>query len=234
MGYQTTTLATLRLRLQERYESTPFWNNAEALHALNEALRKWNLYVGQWKTIATVPTTPNTVWYSMGASTIIYPLRAEWQSYPLATCDTESMDYFRPNWEAETTATSGAPSRPTMLIPAGLNLFALWPADSAGGSNMVLDGVRSTPVLAADTDFLDAGEEEVHAIVGEALCIAAFKESGRRFATAQLYHQQFLRAALSKNGRLKTSFLFRKFAGLDVARRARELEIPTQVGAQNG
>src|SRR5258708_24106054 len=123
MGYQVTTLATLRLRLQERYEATPFWSNAEALHAINEALRKWNLYTGQWKITALLPTTANTVWYSTGASTIVYPLRAEFQSFPLMAAGVDSMDAFRPNWESQTTASSRVPTRPTMLIPPGLNLL---------------------------------------------------------------------------------------------------------------
>lgn len=235
MAYQRTTLATLRTRLQERYESVPFWSNSEALQGLNEALRKWNLYVGQWKTRATVATVANQVWYNMAPSTIVYPLRAEWQSFPLSVCDVDAMDAFRANWEAETSASGGTvPAQPQMLIPAGLNLFALWPADSVGSSNMVLDGIRSTPVLVADTDFVDLGEEELHALLGEALCILAFKEGGARWTACQRFHQEFLQAAASKNQRLKVSFIYRKYAGLDTARNARLNEAPQETGVVNG
>lgn len=227
MGYQATTLATLRTRLQERWENVPFWSATEARNALNEALRKWNLYVGQWKATKIVVTVANQVWYNLGPSTIVYPLRGEWQSFPLQVCSVEDMDYFRANWEAETSASGGdVPARPQQIIPAGLTLFALWPADAVGGSNMVLDGVHATPVLSADGDFVDLGEEEMHAILGEALVIAAFKEGGQRWAAVQHFHQDFLLAALSKNSRLKTSFLFRKLAGLDTARSARPMAVP--------
>lgn len=230
MAYQRTTLATLRLRLQERWESVPFWSNGEALWALNEALRKWNLYTGQWKTILPLATVANQVWYTL-PSTLVLPFRAEWQSYPLTVSSLEDIDNFRSRWEGETTATGGiVPTRPKLIIPAGMSLIAIWPADSVGGSNMLLDGVRQTPTLAADTDFVDLGEEELHALLGEALCLAAFKEGGARFTACQRFHQEFLQAAAYKSGRLRASSVFRKMAGLDVARQQRPRA--AQQGAQ--
>ena len=439
MGYQRTTRATLRTRLKERWESVPFWTDAEANWAINESLRKWNLYVGQWKSTTTLLTVKNQVWYLIGnykfnqgltnywkmeegsgtgvridsidglpltpsvavtqvpgkhnfavqvpfggaltaaagvnwqtaysiglwftfptdgtgiaivaatggfaltltktsgsrlslgtpagsatgstpvtagsyyhvvltysgtgqysvylngalelsffdittpinggitfqaptasgsvtfdetlrynialsqsqvstlynggagffidsiIGTLIYPLRMEWQSYPMNACSIEDMDAFRMNWETETTASGGSvPTRPLLYIPAGLTLFAIWPADSVGGSNMVVDSVLETPILTNDSDFIDLGEEELHALIGEALSIAAFKEGGARFEACKRFHQEFIQAALGKNSRLKTSFKFKKYAGLDTAWSSKPLRVPQQVGENNG
>lgn len=225
MPYQTVTLAQLRQQLQERWEATPFWTDTEALHALNEAMRVWNMFTGMWKKTQTTPTVANQVWYTFSSS-FVYNMKVNFNSFNMDLGSLSSMDNGRSTWEGETTTSGGAvPTRPTVWIPAGLRTLAIWPADAAGSNMLVLDGVTNTPVLVNDTDYIDLAQSEHDALLGEALCIAAFKEGGQRFEAAKKFHKEFLAAALAQNSRLSASAYFRKALGLDVNRGERPMGV---------
>lgn len=227
MAYQQVTLATLRTTLQAKADGgSPFWSNTEDLDAINESLRSWNLLTGMWKTRVVMPTVANQVWYTL-ASSLVYDLRMDFGSYPMEISSLPSLDNGQPAWEGETTATTGVPTRPLMFAPAGLRMFAIWPADAVGGTTLVIDSVLSTPQLAADADFIDIGYQELGALLGECLHILTFKKGGPAFEATKHYHQEFLRAAADQNGRLRASALFRRFMGLDLARSQRPFKVPT-------
>lgn len=226
MPYQAVTLAQLRQDLKDQWESVAFWNDADANSYLNEALRVWNLLTAQWKRRITITTTANTVWYSV-PSTLVYNLRMDFSSFPMEVTSLFDLDNGQPNWEGETTSSGGnVPTRPVIFAPAGLNMFAIWPADAAGGNMLVVDGVRQTPVLTADADFVDLGQEEMNAILGYALHIGTFKEGGSRFGATQRFYQDFIRTAAEKNQRLKASTMYRRVMGLDNQRQQRPVKTP--------
>jgi hypothetical protein len=225
MTYRSVTLAQLQSQLAERYESSPFWTATQALHALNEALRVWNMLTGMWKKTQTQLTTANTVYYTFSSS-FVYNMKVSFGSRPMEIGSLSSMDNGRPTWEGETTASGGAvPTRPTIWIPAGLRMLAIWPADAVGGTTLVLDGVCVTPVLAAAGDFVDLAQSEHDALLGEALFILAFGEGGQRFEATKEFHKAFLTAALEQNSRLSQSAYFRKALGLDLNRGERPMGI---------
>lgn len=225
MPYQAVTLAQLQQQLKDRWESVAFWTDAEATTYINDALRWWNLFTAQWKRRVVITTVANQVWYSV-PSTLIYDLRMDFTTTPMDVTSLTDLDNGRPGWEGETTATSGVPTVPTFFAPAGLNLFAIWPADAVGDRQLVVDGVRATPVLSAAGDFLDLGQEELTAILGEALHTAAFKEGGGRWQNTQPLHQAFLLAAADRNERFKASTYFRRAMGLDSNRSQRPTRAP--------
>ena len=231
MSYQQVTLAQLQALLAARYESVPFWTTDESTTAINEALRLWNMLTGYWKRKAVVSTSAGNHWLNVD-STLLYQLRMTWEDYPMELSSLGDLDNARSGWEADTvggTRSDGEtlPNRPFVFAPAGLNLFAIWPAD-ATTHQITVDSIRETPVLSAPTDFVDIGQEELHAILGYALHYLAFKEGGARFAATQDLYKQFISAAALKNGKLNASTYFRNVMGLDLNRKQRPMEMPLE------
>lgn len=225
-GYCSTSLSTLRTLLQLKWESVPFWSNEEARTAINEALRVWNMLTGMWKRRETITTIANQVWYSL-TSTMVYELRMDFGMKPMELTSITDLNNGRPGWEGESTLTTGAPAKPTLFAPAGLTLVGIWPADAAGGNQLVLDSVRQTPVLVNDTDCMDYPNSDFSTLLGFALHVASFKEGGRRFSSTQRYRREFLMAAAQLNSRLKASAFFRREMGLDMNRVQMPMELPT-------
>jgi len=219
------------------FEATPFWTATEANRAINETLRWWNLLVGYWRKMETIVTVANSASYLL-SSTLILPARVNFSSYPLDIGTIFDLFQARPNWIAETSSLGApVPPRPTIWAPIGMKRIAIWPSDPVGGTTLVVDAVRSTPVLTLDTDFIDIGREEFSNLGGEALHILAFKEGGARWESTLHWHQDFLKAALARNSMLYASDFYRRAAGLDFGRaqhrmRREELESKGQQAPQ--
>lgn len=220
MPYTTTTLADLQLSMIQRWDSVVFWTAEEARLALNEALRDWNLLTGRWRTRVLVSATaavpdvllPGVLTYAMRVTT--------GAGAPLIPSSILELDLGQPQWRRETTATPGAPARPTLWAPVSLTQIAIWPAFSSGNS-LLIDGVMATPVLVQLTDTVDLGEEIVDVLADMALHVVAFKEAGDRWRATRSYFEAFLRAAAEENALLKQNQAYRRWAGLD---RRRDLQ----------
>ncbi len=224
MPHTAVTLATLRQDLQDRYEHQNFWTDEEARLFLNQALRWWNLFTGRWKKREIVNTVANVPWVSL-SSTLVYPVTIRFQDEPaMRRSSIADLSMAKVGWQGQTTADGGViPTTPRLWAPAGLNLFAIWPADAVGGLPLLVDSVRQTPVLVNAIDTVDLTEAEHHALLGEALFIGAFKLGGQRLAATAAFHKAFLLAALDQNDRLRASTIFRKAAGLDTGRGERPI-----------
>jgi len=228
MPFQVSTLAALQATLAQRVDGSVFWTPEEARLALNETLRDWNLLVGRWRATLTLSTAAPaagvpTVEYALGA-TLIYGTRVKVGSAPALTpTSIFELDYGRPSWRYETTATGGdVPTAPLLWAPISLQRIAIWPATATAGSNdLLVEGVAATPVLVHAGDFVDLSEAVVDLVVDFALHVLAFKEGGARFAATQDTLTDFLQAAAEENGLLKASQAFRRYAGLD---RRRDLQ----------
>jgi hypothetical protein len=220
MAYTTTTLAQLRIGMEERWDSTIFWTPEEARLAINEALRFWNLLVGRWARLRTLSTGAGTVEYDLGA-TLIYGTRVSMAGgLPLTVTSTTELDPGRPTWRSETTASGGdVPPIPTLWAPISLQRIAIWPATAGIVVNgLLVNGVAATPVLVEEADTVDLGEELHDPLLDFALHVAAFKEGGPRWQATLPYFTSFLQAAAEENALLKTSKAFRRAAGLDQRR----------------
>lgn len=209
MAFQRVTLATLRTDLLAHWGSVAFWSNEEARLAFNEALRYWNLFTGRWRTRIVMATTANTVWYTTSSS-LSLNAQIAFNERPLGFATLPGLDRAQPNWEGERTTTGGdVPTRPTAWAPAGWTRFAIWPADAAGSNSLVVDGVRVTPTLVNDEDWVDLGEGDHDVLVGYALHVAAFKRGGELFRATLPLYSQFLEAAADQNERLRGTSFYR-------------------------
>lgn len=214
MAYQSLTRATLRARLQEYWEGTPFWDTTEANNAINEALRFWNMLTGRWHGREVRQTDPNVHDYAI-TNTILYRTRLLYNGLPMSPTSYQSLMSARPSWLIETTASGGdVPTRPKVWCPISLRLILIWPADAAAHNALTIDGVATTPQLTADGQFVDLAEADVSVLLPYALHVASFKKGGQWFAQTAPAYSKFLRAAAEENQLLTTSQTFRRWAGL--------------------
>jgi hypothetical protein len=137
---------------------------------------------------------------------------------------------YRRNWRTQTTATGGGvPTTLREWAPVGLRAIALWPTDAVGGTTVTVDAVRLTPVLAADGDLLDLGEEELGLVLSEALWILSFKRPSV-MPQLQGLHQAFLQGCIERNDQLRASAYFRAALGLDQEQRLEGVRRPVAEG----
>lgn len=240
MAYQQVSLQTLLDRLADRHESVPFWSPADGVSGLQETMRWWQLFTAQWKARALMPTIAATAfptgWLYAAPSPIVSILRASYQGIPLKPASRVDFDLGYRNWRSQTIAAGGAvPTRPTFWAKVGLNKALIWPADTAAGNPIEIDGTVSAPVLAADPTnptkpeldaFIDLGQEEEPIILDEALHLIAFKLGGTHWKKTFAGHQRFLKAAVDRNAKLKAETAFREVMGLDQATNQRPYRRP--------
>jgi hypothetical protein len=216
-GYEQITLAQLRTRLQNRYESVPFWSTAEANAALNEALCTWGMLTGRWKERGVGVTVKDTYEVSL-PSTMVYGMRVLFNGYPLSPSNLFDLNHGQPNWRAETTASGGGvPTRPTVWVPISLTLIYVWPADAVGHNGWTFDGVSATPILTNDAQYVNLPEADLSVLLGFALHVLTLKKGGQWFAATHKYLREFLLAAVRENSIISTAQFYRKFMG-DYAR----------------
>lgn len=213
MPYAAITRATLRSRLQDRYTGDPFWTATEADDAINEALRYFNLFTGYWRGPATANTTINSPFVTAPA-TLTYKTRVYVSGRALTRKSIVELYRSRRNWRTQTTAT-GLPVPVTIRewAPIGLGTIAIWPTDAVGGTTLTFDGVKLTPILTADGQFLDLGEEEITIILSEALWVLSFKRPSLQEGFKEK-HEFFLKGCLERNDQLRMSAYFREALGL--------------------
>lgn len=216
MSYTAVTFAEMRLLLQQKWESVPFWTTEEANNAINEALLVWNSLTGYWQQRVTVLTQANAWDYPLPAS-MVFGFRVEFNGKTMGSSSIQDMDDGKPGWRDQTTADGGSvPDEPKIWVPISLELIAIWPADALGNNVLTLDGMAQTPRLVNDADVVDIGQDELNMVLGYALHVASLKEGGARFAATQGHFQAFLKAANENNAKLMESAQFRHFAGMDL------------------
>lgn len=225
MAYTQVTRAQLRGRLQDRYTGDPFWSVTEANDAINEALRYFNLYTGYWRGTATANTTINNPFVTVPA-TLTYRTRVFVAGRVLDRRSILEFYRMQRNWRTQTTA-SGSPVPTTMRrwAPIGLGAVAIWPADAVGNTQLTFDAVKLTPILTADGQFIDLGQEEEGLILDESLWILSFKQPSR-MDQLRSRHQTFLMGCVERNDQLRKSSYFREALGLDAEQRLEPARVP--------
>jgi hypothetical protein len=209
MPYTATTRADLRLLLQQRYESSPFWTDTDANLAINQTLRTWNLLTSYWRRRLTVANVPNDPLVPI-PGTLAQQTACTWQGLPMTGVSVEELNLLTLDWWQARAGVGTAPARPLFWAPVGLNLIALYPASSVQGS-LNVDGVRATPVLTADGDFVDIGPEELDTLTGYALHVCAMKAGASFLERTKPYLEQFIKAAVERNGLLKKTRWYTHF-----------------------
>lgn len=216
MAYQQVTLSKFRARLMERLGnlSATFFTTLELNAYIMESVRVWNSMTGYWKGPQLFNTTTSP-WYVV-QGTIFSSVRVTWNGSPLSPIALYDLDSGRPNWQSETVAGGGdVPSTPQLYAIGATNLIAIWPSDTVTTNQLKIDGVLSTPLLIADTDFLDIGQEEFALLLDYCEHLALFKEGGAEWEAGMPLLQNFITGATARNGMLQKSNLYTKFMGGD-------------------
>jgi hypothetical protein len=218
VAYTSTTRATLRARLQDRYTGDPYWSTVEANDALNESLRQFNLFTGYWRGNATAPTVINTP-FVVVPGTLTYRTRVTRVGKALTRKSIVELYRSKRNWRTQTTA-SGSPVPTTIQewAPVGLSAIAIWPTDAVGGTVLTFEAVKLTPVLTADGQFVDIGDEELKLVLDEALYVLSFKLPSV-MEQMKPKHMAFLAGCLERNDQMRASSYYRRVLGLDAQQR---------------
>ncbi len=226
--YQQVQLATLKQRLADRMEQVPWWTPDEARRALNEGLRIYSAATGFWRAVVSVPTVPNSPYVAL-PGTLVQSTRVTWNGLPLEPVTLHDLSYgVHTNWRGITTATPGAPPRPVYWARVSLTLLVIYPSDAyasvMGTHALQVNGVRNTPVLVNDTDFVDLGQEQFDVLLGYAQHVLSFKLGGRAFTSTYPGWLALLKAAAQENRQFAKSEFYRRTLGLDVLYKARQTE----------
>ncbi len=205
-----------------------FWRADEVTRILQEAFRIFNCLTGFWRDRIDAGFTVAGQHYYATPAGLTYILRVEVNGVPLASSSLYDLDYGRPTWESESATGT---TLPQMFAPAGVNLFALWPASSAGGESLIVEGVTPAPLLSS-VGFVNLGKDELEVILDYAGHVAQFKEGGQEFEASQEVFKEFLKEAGSRNAVLMQSAKFRKWMGLSDQKKRPMRTSDERVGAR--
>ena len=228
--YSQVTLAQLRAYFYEQVDqNTNFFRTDEVDRILQESVRVFNCLTGFWRGQLPVAggTVANQHFYTVPTG-MTYMLRVEVNQRPLGSSSLWDLDYGQPNWEAESAASGEFPQ---VFAPAGVNLFAIWPASFAGGESLVVEGVVAAPVLTT-VGSIDLGQDELEMILDYAEHVAQFKEGGQEFEASQLLLKEFLKEAGERNAVLMQSSKFRTWMGLTDQKKRPMRQPDPRVGAR--
>lgn len=230
MAYQQFNLAQLQALFYEQVGgNTNFFRLDEATRILQESFRVFNCLTGFWRDRVDMSAlTAGQHWYIVPASLLTYILRVEVNGVPLQSSSLYDLDYGRGTWESEI-CTAG--TIPTAFAPAGVNMFAIWPASFAGGESLVVEGVVPAPVLTS-VGSVNLGSDELEMILDYAGHVAQFKEGGQEFEASQEVFKEFLKQAGSRNAVLMQSSKFRTWMGLTDQKKRPMRQPSPHVGAR--
>lgn len=225
MPWQILTLADLQTRLAGKTEAQPWWTADQARRAINEGLRVWNAITGMWTAPTTVTTIPDDPHLRV-SGTLVKATRVSIAGRRLEPTSLRGLDLAVPGWETATTATGGIhPNQVVYWAPIGLTEIMLYPADAAPGqTDVVVDGVRNTPILAVSGDYLDMGSDEVSTLLGYALHVLSFTKGIEAVQATLPLRTAFFAAAAKRNAVFAASNLYKQITGADRLRFARPIE----------
>ncbi len=114
-------------------------------------------------------------------------------------------DSYNANWQG------AAPGAPSALYYAGLNVVALSPAPSTAGYSVTANVVRNMVVPTVNGDFIQAGRDDIGAILDESQHIAMLKCGGAEFIQTLPLHLNLLRRCALYNSKLAAESLYLEF-----------------------
>ena len=206
-GFQNTTLAQLQTQLAERYAGRIFWSADAARRAINEAMRIWNVLVGQWHTNYPFVTLAGDPYVPMTGG-VFKALRVKYNSVALNMSSLDALDARFPNWRS----TSGTPS---LWAPVSLTTVVIYPNDAVGGNAISVDAYSPAPILVNPGDFINLGSEEFSTLLGYALHVLSQSAGIADLKSTQGLYVAFMKAAAVRNEYFANSSFYRKLIGLD-------------------
>lgn len=243
MAYQQITLAQLQTLLSARFDNgNGFWSSQEQIDAINESLSLFQCATGRWRQRYILTTVANRCFYfipglaqlqASGICQVLQPIRASFNGLPaLGFTSISDMDLSNPGWQAQTTATSGAPTTPQMCGPAGLNYFFLWPADAAGNNSLAVDALTNAPQLVNAGDFINLDSTEIVGVLDYSQWRLSFKRGGLFFQRTFPLFQGYLKILVERNAYLANLAPFRQIVGADFARNYSPRRISDRTGRE--
>ena len=188
----TVTLSQLQSRVYSRLDNNALlYTASEVTAAINEQIRVINLITGYIQTSVLVPgsSRPNQQWYNVPAG-ILVPLRVQFEQTVLEKYSLTNMGMIAPNWLTENTANTGAPV--SHWTSVGLQKFAIHPADSVGGNDILVTGIAEPVLLVSGSDTISFPNEYAEALEDMAVVTLVMKESGTIFTQASVMYQKFI------------------------------------------
>ena len=130
-------------------------------------------------------------------------LAARINDVPVGISSVRDADCFRANWQ-------GLPQgSPDTILCAGLNLLALSPVPDATYS-VTASVVANMPIPLLDSDYVQVGQDDLEAVLGEAQHIATFKCGGWEFEGTMPLHEAFIRHCALYNSKLAAMSEFKE------------------------
>jgi hypothetical protein len=206
-GYVTYTLTQIETMLAERYDGRIFWSADQARRAINEAMRVWNVLVGQWRTLYSFTSLPNDPYVPLTGG-VFKALRVKYNSDALNLSSLNALDARFPNWRS----TAGTPY---LWAPVSLTTVVIYPNDGVGGTAITVDAYSPAPILVAAGDFINIGSEELSTLLGYALHVLSQSLGVAALKSTQPQYIQFMKAAAVRNEYFANSSFYRKLIGLD-------------------
>lgn len=186
------TLAQLQSRVWDRLDSnTLLYTSQNVTDAVNECIRVVNAATGFMQGTIQVPNLSQAgrIWYDVPTG-ILVPLRCQFESSWLQRFFPNQIGMAYSNWTQDSTANTGLPV--SCWVPLGFQKFAIWPADSIGGSPIFITGVLEPTQLVNPNDVINMPVEYTDCIVNLSSQVLCLKETGMLFKQSSLWYQQYL------------------------------------------
>lgn len=182
------TLADISSRILSRVDDNSLlYAQPEITSVVNESIRVINLLTGYLQITIQFTSRPNQAWYDVPAG-ILLPLRVQFENIFLDRRSLIDLGQAAPNWLTENTANTGVSV--AHWTTAGLDKFAIHPADSIGGNDLQITGVQEPVPLVSLSDVIQFPNEFVEAVTDMSIVALVLKEGGKIFADAQQIYQK--------------------------------------------
>lgn len=203
-AYTRISLATIKDRLDFRTAAV-FWTEQEWQDAINEAIRIWQLMTGEWSIVVDLGSSAGSLHTYQVPKQIASTLRVRWNGTALTLASLPELDYGQPGWQG----TSGTP---LYWLPAGVNIVDIVPYPTSG--TLSFEGFQEPPILRADGDFINIGDEALTKLLGYCRHYLSIKEGTSEFKATQEAIAQLAEAAGKRNAGFRASAPYRKFMGI--------------------
>src|SRR5215472_840149 len=183
------TLQDLRNRVYAKLDDNELlYPGPEVDSAIFEAMRILNFSTAFLQTSIQLPiqTQPNRRWYDVPTG-IIYPSKVEYEGAFLEKLGLHRIGYLHPQWTKETTQNTGMCV--TYWIPFGIKRFIIYPADSVGGSSIVVTGVQEVDITIQLEQATQFPNEVLMAFDSLAAHTLMLKESSQAFSVSSTEYQ---------------------------------------------
>jgi hypothetical protein len=185
------TLGDLKTRVYNRLDqNTALYPDADVTREINDSIAAWSLFTSAIQAQVHVPgyTVANQVLYSVPAG-ILVPQRVYFEGRQLAKESIRKMSLLRRDWITDVSSTRGPVCD---WIPFGIGTFAIHPADSIGGNDLLVVGIAEPTPLVLDADPITLPDEDADSIAELSSANLTFREGGAIFAASSLLYQKFL------------------------------------------